>query len=177
MLSDSQIDVMIDQQTLEDRIAQMGKQISVDYDGKQLMLVGVLKGACMFMMQLSKSITIPCMMDFMVVSSYGNGTVSSGNISIHKDIEENAEAKDILICEDIIDTGRTLEALRKHLLSKGASSVKICTMLDKPSRRVVPVEVAYSGFKIRDEFVVGYGLDYGQLYRNLPYIGFVRQPE
>lgn len=175
MLTDEQIKVMIDQETLEERIAALGKQISEDYEGKEILMVCILKGAVMFMTQLAKSITRPVFMDFMVLSSYGNEMISSGSVHIKKDLDENIEGKDVIIVEDIVDTGRTLWFLSDHLLKRGASSVKICTMLDKPSRRVVPVHVDYTGFTIEDEFVVGYGLDYAQRYRNLPFIGYIQQ--
>lgn len=175
MLREDQIEVMIDQEKLENRIAELGKQISEDYAGREIEMICVLKGGAMFMMQLAKSITIPMTMDFMVLSSYGNELISSGEVKIKKDLDESIEGKHLLIVEDIVDTGRTLSFLSNYLLKKGAASVQICTMLDKPSRRVVPVEVKYRGFEIQDEFVLGYGLDYGQRYRNLPYVAYVKQ--
>lgn len=175
MLREDQIEVMIDQEKLENRIAELGKQISEDYAGREIEMICVLKGGAMFMMQLAKSITIPVTMDFMVLSSYGNELISSGEVKIKKDLDESIEGKHLLIVEDIVDTGRTLSFLSNYLLKKGAASVQICTMLDKPSRRVVPVEVKYRGFEIQDEFVLGYGLDYGQRYRNLPYVAYVKQ--
>lgn len=174
MLREEQIEVMIDQETLEKRIAELGRQISEDYQGRDLEVICVLKGGVMFMTQLVKNITIPMTMDFMVLSSYGNDIISSGEVKIKKDLDENIDGKDLIIVEDIVDTGRTLSFLSNYLIKRGARSVKICTMLDKPARRVVPVEVTYRGFEIQDEFVVGYGLDYAQRYRNLPYIGFVK---
>ena len=177
MFDDTQIGVMIDQEKLEKRIAELGRQISEDYAGKELVMICVLKGGAMFMMQLSKSITVPMLMDFMVLSSYGNELISSGEVKIKKDLDDSIEGKHVMIVEDIVDTGRTLSFLSTYLVKKGAASVAICTMLDKPARRVVPVEVKYRGFEIEDEFVVGYGLDYGQRYRNLPYIGYVKQPQ
>ena len=175
MLREDQIEVMIDQEKLENRIAELGKQISEDYAGREIEMICVLKGGAMFMMQLAKSITIPVTMDFMVLSSYGNELISSGEVKTKKDLDESIEGKHLLIVEDIVDTGRTLSFLSNYLLKKGAASVQICTMLDKPSRRVVPVEVKYRGFEIQDEFVLGYGLDYGQRYRNLPYVAYVKQ--
>ncbi len=175
MLREDQIEVMIDQEKLENRIAEMGKQISEDYADREIEMICVLKGGAMFMMQLAKSVTIPMTMDFMVLSSYGNELISSGEVKIKKDLDESIEGKHLLIVEDIVDTGRTLSFLSNYLLKKGAASVQICTMLDKPSRRVVPVEVKYRGFEIQDEFVLGYGLDYGQRYRNLPYVAYVKQ--
>ncbi len=167
------IHVMIDQDTLEKRIQELGKTISEEYAGKEIVLVCILKGGAMFMTQLAKYITVPVTMDFMILSSYGNDLISSGTVSIKKDMDEDIAGKHVLVVEDIVDTGRTLWFLRELLKDRKAASVKICTMLDKPARRVVPVEVEYTGFEIEDEFVVGYGLDYEQHYRNLPYIGYV----
>ncbi|MCI8632980.1 MAG: hypoxanthine phosphoribosyltransferase [Lachnospiraceae bacterium] len=164
---------MIDQDTLEKRIQELGKTISEEYAGKEILLVCILKGGAMFMTQLAKYITVPVTMDFMILSSYGNDLISTGTVSIKKDMDEDIEGKHVLVVEDIVDTGRTLWFLRELLKERKAASVKICTMLDKPARRVVPVEVEYTGFEIEDEFVVGYGLDYEQHYRNLPYIGYV----
>lgn len=173
MLKNEQIHVMIDQEKLEKRIQELGEQISKDYAGRELALVCILKGGAMFMTQLAKYITVPVTMDFMVLSSYGNELISSGTVHIKKDLDDSIAGKDVLIVEDIVDTGRTLWFLRDLLKERSAASVKICTMLDKPARRVAPVEVEYTGFQIEDEFVVGYGLDYEQHYRNLPYIGYV----
>ena len=155
----------------------MGAVISKDYEGKEIGLICILKGGAMFMMQLAKSITVPVTMDFMVLSSYGNELISSGEVKIKKDLDDSIEGKHVLIVEDIVDTGRTLSFLSTYLVKKGAASVQICTMLDKPARRVVPVNVKYSGFEIADEFVLGYGLDYAQKYRNLPYIAYVEQED
>jgi len=177
MLSENQIRVMFDQQTIENRIREIGEEISRDYEGEELVLVCVLKGGVMFMTQLSKSISIPMKMDFIMLSSYGNQLTSTGKVKILQDISENLSGKHALIVEDIVDTGRTLNFLKAHLLEKGAESVEVCAMLDKPSRRVMPVELRYRGFEIEDEFVLGYGLDYAQWYRNLPYIAYVRQEE
>ena len=177
MMREDQIKVMIDQETLEKKIAELGAIISRDYEGKEIVLICILKGGAMFMMQLAKSITVPVTMDFMVLSSYGNELISSGEVKIKKDLDDSIEGKHVLIVEDIVDTGRTLSFLSTYLVKKGAASVQICTMLDKPARRVVPVDVKYSGFEIADEFVLGYGLDYAQKYRNLPYIAYVEQEE
>ena len=177
MMREDQIKVMIDQETLEKKIAELGSIISRDYAGKEIVLICILKGGAMFMMQLAKSITVPVTMDFMVLSSYGNELISSGEVKIKKDLDDSIEGKHVLIVEDIVDTGRTLSFLSTYLVKKGAASVQICTMLDKPARRVVPVDVKYSGFEIADEFVLGYGLDYAQKYRNLPYIAYVEQEE
>ncbi|MBO4888809.1 MAG: hypoxanthine phosphoribosyltransferase [Firmicutes bacterium] len=176
-MREDQIKVMIDQETLENKIAELGAIISRDYEGKEIVLICILKGGAMFMMQLAKSITVPVTMDFMVLSSYGNELISSGEVKIKKDLDDSIEGKHVLIVEDIVDTGRTLSFLSTYLVKKGAASVQICTMLDKPARRVVPVDVKYSGFEIADEFVLGYGLDYAQKYRNLPYIAYVEQEE
>lgn len=177
MMREDQIKVMIDQETLENKIAELGAIISRDYEGKEIVLICILKGGAMFMMQLAKSITVPVTMDFMVLSSYVNELISSGEVKIKKDLDDSIEGKHVLIVEDIVDTGRTLSFLSTYLVKKGAASVQICTMLDKPARRVVPVDVKYSGFEIADEFVLGYGLDYAQKYRNLPYIAYVEQEE
>ena len=174
MLSKEQIHVMIDQKQLEERIAELGAEISRDYGDKEIFMLCVLKGGAMFMMQLAKSVTSIVEMDFMVLSSYGNELISSGEVSIKKDIDSDIDGKDVLIVEDIVDTGRTLFFLTDYLMKKGAKSVKVCTMLDKPSRRVVPLKADYTGFTIEDEFVLGYGLDYAQKYRNLPYIAYVK---
>lgn len=173
MLQNDRIHVMIDQETLEKRIQALGEKISEEYAGKEIVLACILKGGAMFMTQLAKYITVPVTMDFMVLSSYGNDLISSGTVSIKKDMDEDIAGKHVLVVEDIVDTGRTLWFLRELLKERKAASVKICTMLDKPARRVMPVEVEYTGFAIEDEFVVGYGLDYEQHYRNLPYIGYV----
>jgi hypoxanthine phosphoribosyltransferase len=161
-------EVLVSKEQLQQRVSEIGKKISEDYKDKDLMLVGVLKGAFMFMSDLAKNIDIPLTIDFMAVSSYGNSTESSGVVRILKDLEASIEGKDILIVEDIIDTGLTLSYLVSNLKSRGASSVKICTLLDKPERRLVDVELEYKGFDIPDEFVVGYGIDFAEGYRNLP---------
>lgn len=172
MLDESLIKVMIDQETLEKRIDEIGKKISLDYKGREVVLVCVLKGGVMFMTQLAKSITVPVTLEFMIVSSYGNARISSGEVRIKKDLDDDITGKDVIIVEDIVDTGRTLSFLSAYLIEKGAASVKICTMLDKPARRVVPVKADYSCFEVEDQFVLGYGLDYDQYYRNLPYIAY-----
>lgn len=155
------------------RIEALGKQISKDYEGREISAICVLKGGIMFMADLVKHIEVPLSMDFMAVSSYGNETSSSGVVKIIKDLDESIEGKDVLIVEDIIDSGRTLSYLYKILEERNPSSIKICTLLDKPERRVVDVAVDYVGFEIPDKFVIGYGLDYMQHYRNLPYIAVV----
>lgn len=168
------IEVLYDEATIDARIRQLGEQISKDYEGKTIQMICVLKGGVFFLTELSKRVTVPVKMDFMCASSYGSGTVSSGNIDIKKDLEESVEGKDVLVVEDIVDSGRTLACLLQLLQERGAASVRLCTLLDKPDRRVVPVHVDYTGFTIPDAFVVGYGLDYDQKYRNLPYIGVVK---
>ncbi|MGH2277473.1 hypoxanthine phosphoribosyltransferase, partial [Streptococcus uberis] len=150
----------------EKKVKELGEEITKDYQGKELMLVGILKGAAIFMADLARNIKIPVTMDFMAVSSYGNSTKSSGVVRIIKDLDSNVEGKHILIVEDIIDTGLTLGYLTDNLKKRGASSVRICTLLDKPERRKVNVPVDYRGFVIPDEFVVGYGIDYAEKYRN-----------
>ena len=151
----------------------MGEQISRDYAGKQIHLICVLKGGSFFMCELAKRITTDVSLDFMSVSSYGSDTKSSGVVKIVKDLDESIQGKDVLVVEDIIDSGRTLSYLMEMLRDRKPASLKLCTLLDKPDRRVVDVDVDYTGFQIPDEFVVGYGLDYDQRYRNLPYIGVI----
>lgn len=163
--------ILIPEDKVDERIAQLGAQISQDYAGKQVHLVGILKGSIFFICELAKRISVPVTLDFMSVSSYGSGTKSNGIVKMIKDLDEPIEGKDVLIVEDIIDSGRTLSYLLKNLSSRKPASIRLCTMLDKPDRREVDVEVDYQGFIIPDEFVVGYGLDYDQRYRNLPYIG------
>ena len=162
---------LISEAALDARIRELGKQISEDYAGKQVHLICVLKGGVFFMCELAKRITVPVSMDFMSVGSYGDGTTSSGVVKIAKDLDESLEGKDVLVVEDIIDSGRTLSYLLKNLKARNPKSLRLCTLLDKPDRRVVDVSVDYVGFEIPDEFVVGFGLDYAQRYRNLPYIG------
>ena len=162
------------EEEVDKRIRDLGEQISKDYEGKEVHLICVLKGGVFFMCELAKRITVPVSMDFMSVSSYGDGTASSGVVKIAKDLDETLEGKDVLIVEDIIDSGRTLSYLIEILKKRGPKSLRLCTLLDKPERRVKDVKVDYVGFNIPDEFVVGYGLDYAQLYRNLPYIGVLK---
>ncbi len=171
------IRVMIPEEEVDKRIEEMGRQISDDYAGKQVHLICILKGSVFFVCELAKRITIPVSLDFMSVSSYGDGTTSSGIVKIAKDLDETLEGKEVLIVEDIIDSGRTLYYLMDVLAKRNPASLKLCTLLDKPERRVKDVKVDYVGFAIPDEFVVGYGLDYAQKYRNLPYIGVVEGVE
>lgn len=170
------IKVLVSEEEVEKRIRDLGEKISKDYEGKQVHLICVLKGGVFFMCELAKRITVPVSMDFMSVSSYGDGTTSSGVVKIAKDLDESLEGKDVLVVEDIIDSGRTLSYLLEILKKRNPNSMKLCTLLDKPERRVMDVNVDYVGFNIPDEFVVGYGLDYAQKYRNLPFIGVV-EPE
>lgn len=167
------IHVLIEEEKVNQRIRELGEQISKDYAGKQVHLVCVLKGGSFFMCELAKRITVPVSLDFMSVSSYGSATKSSGVVKIVKDLDEPLKDKDVLVVEDIVDSGRTLSYLLEMLRDRGPKSVRLCTLLDKPERRVTEVHVDYTGFEIPDEFVVGYGLDYDQRYRNLPYIGVV----
>lgn len=169
------IEKLISEEEVNKRIAEIGAQISRDYEGKEVHLICVLKGGAPFMCELAKRITVPVSMDFMSVSSYGAGTESSGIVKIVKDLDEPLAGKDVLIVEDIIDSGRTLSHLLEIFRQRKPASVRLCTLLDKPERRVVKdVNVDYVGFVIPDNFVVGYGLDYDQKYRNLPYIGVVK---
>lgn len=165
--------VLLTEQEVDERIQAIGEQISKDYAGRQVHLICVLKGGSFFMCELAKRITVPVSLDFMSVSSYGSETKSSGVVKIVKDLDESIKDKDVLVVEDIVDSGRTLSYLMEMLKDRGPASLRLCTLLDKPERRVVDVNVDYTGFQIPDEFVVGYGLDYDQRYRNLPYIGIV----
>ena len=167
-----QVHVMYDEAQVAARIAELGAQISEDYRGKTIHMICVLKGGVFFQCDLAKRITVPVTLDFMSVSSYGSGTSSSGIVKIIKDLDESIEGKDVLVVEDIIDSGRTLSYLLRTLEHRNPRSLQLCTLLDKPDRREVDnVQVRYCGFVIPDRFVVGYGLDYDQRYRNLPYIG------
>lgn len=162
--------VLISAEELKERIGELGEKISNDYKDKEIHLICVLKGGAMFMVDLAKEITVPLTMDFMAVSSYGNDTSSSGIVKIVKDLDDSIEGKDVLIVEDIIDSGKTLSYLVQILKERKPNSLKLCTLLDKPERRVTNVEVDYVGFEVEDYFVIGYGLDYMQKYRNLPFI-------
>lgn len=164
---------MISESSVDKRISELGEQISKDYEGESITLLCILKGSVFFTTELAKRITVPVYLDFMSVSSYGSSTESSGEVRILKDLDGSIEGKNILVVEDIIDTGRTLASLLEILRQRGPKSLKLCTLLDKPDRRVTEVAVDYTGFEIPDEFVVGYGMDYDQQYRNLPYIGVV----
>ena len=158
---------------METRIAEIAEQINKEYEGRDVHLICILKGSLFFTCELAKRLTVPVTIDFIQVSSYGSGTVSSGNIKIKKELDESIEGRDVIVIEDIIDSGNTLSRLVPYLQKMEPASLKICTLLDKPDRREVDVNVDYNGFDIPDKFVVGYGLDYDQKYRNLPYIGVV----
>lgn len=168
--------VLADGEHIRSRITELGDQISADYAGKEPLFVGVLKGCFMFMADLVRACSVNCTVDFMVVSSYGSGTSSTGAVKIVKDLSDDIEGKDVIIVEDILDSGNTLSYLTKYLSGRNPASIRIVTLLDKPDRRTADVTADYIGFTIPDSFVVGYGLDYDQRYRNLPYIG-VLKPE
>lgn len=167
--------ILLDEEQISKKIKEIGNNISRDYKGKDLILIGVLKGSIMYMANLAKEIDIPCTMDFMSVSSYGNSTTSSGIVKILKDLDASIEGKDVLIVEDIIDSGITLKYLQKYLRAKNPNSVEITTLLNKPERRKADIDVKYTGFEVPDYFLVGYGLDYAEKYRNLPFIGILKE--
>jgi hypoxanthine phosphoribosyltransferase len=164
-------EILIDQDALQRRIAELGEEISADYTGRDLLLVGVLKGAVFFMADLMRGLSIPCEIDFMAISSYGDSTDSSGVVRILKDLDINIEGRDVLVVEDIIDSGLTLSYLMRNLEAREPASLEICALLTKPERREIEVPVRYVGFEIPNRFVIGYGLDFGERYRNLPYVG------
>lgn len=167
------VSVLISEEQIRERVKELGAQITKDYAGKEILLIGVLKGAVVFMSDLMRCIDLPVEIDFMSVSSYGSGTKTTGNIKILKDTDVSVEGRDILIAEDILDTGITLSNLKELLIKRGAKSLKICTILNKPGRRQSAVVADYVGFDVPDEFIVGYGLDYDKMYRNLPYVGIL----
>ena len=169
-------EVLIDEATLQAKVAELGARISADYADRQVTLVSVLKGALPFMADLMRAITSPVRIDLMEVSSYGGSTETTGRVRILKDLSSSIEGEHVLIVEDIIDTGLTLNYLTQYLSGKEPASLSICTLLDKPARRLVDIDLTYCGFEIPDRFVIGYGLDYGEIYRNLPYLG-VLKPE
>ncbi len=169
-------EVLVSEEQLKKRIAEMAADITRDYAGKAPLMVGILRGSVLFMADLVRQIDLPISMDFMVVSSYGAGTVSSGLVNIRKDLEEDIRGRDVIIVEDILDTGNTLVKLTAELLRREPASLKLCVMLDKPSRRTTPIKADYVGFSIPDAYVVGFGLDFDQGYRQLPYVG-VLKPE
>jgi hypoxanthine phosphoribosyltransferase len=167
-------EILLTEEQLKERVTQIADQITEDYAGKEIMLISVLRGSFIFMADLCRAIKLPCTLDFMSVSSYGKGTASSGQVQITKDLSEDISGRHIIVVEDILDSGNTLSYLLKLLEQRHPASIRLCTLLDKPERRVKPVEVHYAGFTIPDAFVVGYGLDYAEKYRNLPYIGIVK---
>ena len=167
-------EVLFSEEQLRNKVQEIGKQIEKDYAGQEIMLIGVLRGSFVFMADLARAIDLPCTLDFMSVSSYGKGTKSSGQVQITKDLSEDITGRNIIVIEDILDSGNTLSYLLEILKARKPASIRLCTLLDKPERRVKPVEVHYSGFEIPDAFVVGYGLDYAEKYRNLPYIGILK---
>ena len=169
-------EVLFSEEQLKNRVQEIARQITADYQGKEIMLISVLRGSFVFMADLCRAIDLPCTLDFMAVSSYGKGTKSSGQVQITKDLSEDITDRHIIVVEDILDSGNTLSYLLQLLQARSPASVRLCTLLDKPSRRTKEVELHYSGFTIPDYFVVGYGLDYAEKYRNLPYIG-VLKPE
>ena len=172
-----EINVLIKEDEIVARVKELAEQINRDYEGKTLHLICILKGSVFFTCELAKRLTIPVSLDFMSVSSYGDDTKSSGVVKIVKDLDDSIKGKNVIVVEDVVDSGRTLSYLLDMLKDRGPKSLRLCTLLDKPERRVVPVHVDYTGFEIPDEFVVGYGLDYAQKYRNLPYIGVVELDE
>lgn len=166
--------VLFSEEELKQRVRELGAQITADYAGKEPLLVSVLRGSYVFMADLTRCIDLPCTVDFMSVSSYGAGTKSSGQVQITKDLSDDIEGRDVIVVEDILDSGNTLYNLTRHLMDRGAASVKLCVLLDKPARREKPIQPDYAGFTVPDEFVVGYGLDYADRYRNLPYVGILK---
>ena len=167
-------EVLFSEEQLKNRVQEIARQITADYAGKEIMLISVLRGSFVFMADLCRAIDLPCTLDFMAVSSYGKGTKSSGQVQITKDLSEDITDRHIIVVEDILDSGNTLSYLLKILENRHPASIRLCTLLDKPDRRVKPVQVHYSGFTIPDAFVVGYGLDYAEKYRNLPYISILK---
>lgn len=166
--------ILIDEKTVQAKVAELGEIINRDYAGREVMLVGVLKGAIMFMVDLVRHINLPVTIDFMAISSYGASTESSGVVRILKDLDVSIEGKHVLIVEDIVDSGLTLSYLADYLRKRNPASLQICALLNKPDRRTSDVKIDYMGFDIPDKFVVGYGLDYGEIYRNLPFIGVLK---
>lgn len=167
--------VLISEKQIKEKVIELGQKIERDYKDQEIFLIGVLKGASVFISDLMRCINLDVKIDFMSVSSYGMSTTSSGVVKILKDIDQDISNKNVIIVEDIIDTGLTLNYLKDYLLKKNAKSIKICTLLDKPERRKCNIQVDYVGFKIEDKFIVGYGIDYKEMYRNLPYIAYVHE--
>ena len=167
--------ILLDKDVLANRIKELGEEISKDYVGEEVLLVGILKGASVFMSDLIRQISLPAYIDYMVVSSYGNSAETSGVVRIIKDLEDNIEGKNVIIVEDIIDTGLTLAYLKQNLLSRHPKSIKICTLLDKPARREKEINIDYKGFEVPDKFIIGYGIDYAEKYRNLPFVATLKR--
>ncbi len=167
--------ILFTEEELAARVKELGEQISRDYEGKNVVLIGVLKGAVVFFADLMRAVTVPAAIDFIACSSYGMGSTTSGEVQIRKDLDHSIEGKHVIVVEDIVDTGTTLHYLLDNLAKRGAKSVKLAALLNKPSRRKVDVAVDYMGFEVPDYFVVGYGLDYAERYRNLPYIGILKE--
>ncbi len=168
-------EILVSEEQIKKRVKELGEQITKDYQGKEPVVVGILKGAVVFLSDLIREIKIPIHIDFMAVSSYGKSSISTGEVRIIKDLDFSVEEKDIIIVEDIIDTGLTLGYLKELLVKRGADSVKICTLLDKPERRKININVDYIGFTIPDEFIIGYGLDYNEKYRNYPFVAALKE--
>jgi hypoxanthine phosphoribosyltransferase len=175
-MHDDVSEVLISHQQIRERTEELGRQITEDYRGKDPLLICILKGGLMFLADLMREVDLPLEIDFIAVSSYGDSTESSGVVRILMDLERNIQGRHVLIVEDIIDTGRTLSYIIENLRTRGPASVKVCTLLDKPARRELEIPIDYVGFTIPDRFVIGYGLDYGEIYRNLPFVG-VLKPE
>lgn len=175
MANDTIGTVMITQEQISERAAQIGREIKKDFDGEPVVLVGILRGAVMWMVDIMKNVNLDMVIDFMAVSSYGSSTKSSGVVRINKDLDTDVAGKNVIIVEDIVDSGTTLSYLRGYFENREAKAVKICTLLDKPSGRKVDIDVDYIGFTVDDRFIVGYGLDYDQRYRNLPYITYLEE--
>jgi hypoxanthine phosphoribosyltransferase len=174
-MMDSDVEeILLSGEEVQARVAELGAQLAADYEGREPVLVSVLKGSIIFLADLVRAMPIPLSIDLMEVSSYGTSTESSGQVRILKDLSTSIEGREVLVVEDIIDTGLTLNYLLRYLHDKGPASIRICCLLDKPARRLAPIEIDYRGFTIADRFVIGYGLDYGERYRNLPYIGVLR---
>lgn len=167
--------ILITEEQISARIKELGEEITRDYNGKSIVMIGILRGAIIFYGDLARKINVPASMDFMALSSYGSGARTSGVVRIVHDLEQNIEGRDVLIVEDIIDSGLTLHYLIENLRSRRPNSIKICCLLDKPYKRIKPIKPDYIGFEVPDEFVVGYGLDYNEHYRNLPYIGVLKR--
>lgn len=174
MLEDDIQEILFSREILARRVSELGAQINRDYAGERLLLVSVLRGSFIFMADLLRELTLDCGVDFMAVSSYKSGTVSTGAVQITKDLSEDIAGRHVLVVEDILDSGNTLSYLLRYLRGRKPASLRVCALLDKPDRRVKPIDVQYTGFSIPDAFVVGYGLDYAERYRNLPYIGILR---